>query len=108
MAKPVTQFICSACGATHKKWSGRCEACGEWNTLVEEAVSAPPGALKAEKTPTKRGPKVEFIALNDETEAPARVVIGVEELDRVFGGGIVPATAVVANTDVLGVLASVR
>ena len=100
MAKTSTSaFVCQNCGAVHAKWAGRCEACGEWNTLVEEAVSAPPGALKAPKAGTKRGPKADFIPLNAETEAVARVVIGVEELDRVFGGGIVPASATLIGGD---------
>lgn len=100
MAKTsTTAFVCQSCGAVSAKWAGRCEACGEWNTLVEEAVSAPPGALKAEKSGTKRGPKAEFVALNAETEAVNRIVIGVEELDRVFGGGIVPASATLIGGD---------
>ena len=37
MARPVTSFTCQDCGATHKKWAGRCDACGAWNTIVEEA-----------------------------------------------------------------------
>ena len=45
MAKPVTLFVCSACGATHKKWAGRCDACGEWNTIHEEKpLSTGPGS----------------------------------------------------------------
>jgi DNA repair protein RadA/Sms len=100
MAKtPTSAFVCQSCGAVAAKWAGRCEACGEWNTLVEEAVSAPPGALKAEKTGTKRGPKAEFVALDAETEAVSRIVIGVDELDRVFGGGIVPASATLIGGD---------
>ena len=44
MAKPVTRFVCSACGNVTSKWSGRCEACGEWNTIAEEApLSSGPG-----------------------------------------------------------------
>ncbi|MFN7054239.1 DNA repair protein RadA [Hyphomonas sp.] len=100
MAKASTSaFVCQSCGAVFAKWAGRCESCGEWNTLVEEAVSAPPGALKAEKSGTKRGPKAEFTALNAETEPVSRIVIGVEELDRVFGGGIVPASATLIGGD---------
>ena len=41
MAKARAQFICAACGAVSAKWQGRCEACGEWNTLAEEAAAAP-------------------------------------------------------------------
>ncbi len=101
MAKTSTSaFVCQSCGAVHAKWAGRCEACGEWNTLVEEAVSGPPGGLKAEKSPARRsGGKASFTALNAETEAPARIVIGVEELDRVFGGGLVPASATLIGGD---------
>ena len=95
----ASAFVCQACGAVHAKWAGRCEACGEWNTLVEEASSAPPGALKAGKTPARRGPKTEFIALNSDVETPPRVLIGVEELDRVFGGGIVPSSATLIGGD---------
>ncbi len=101
MAKPPTSaFVCQACGAVSAKWAGRCEACGEWNTLVEEAVSAPPGSLKPEKGAAKRASsKVAFVALNDETEAPARIVMGVDELDRAFGGGLVPASATLIGGD---------
>lgn len=100
MAKTsTTAFVCQACGAVSAKWAGRCEACGEWNTLIEEAMSAPPGGLKAEKSPARRGAKAEFVALNAESEAVGRIVIGVEELDRVFGGGIVPASATLIGGD---------
>ncbi len=101
MAKsPSSAFVCQACGAASAKWAGRCEDCGEWNTLVEEAVSAPPGSLKQEKGVAKRAAsKVAFVALNDETEAPARIVMGVDELDRAFGGGLVPASATLIGGD---------
>ncbi len=100
MAKTsTTAFVCQACGSVSAKWAGRCEACGEWNTLIEEAMSAPPGGLKAEKSPARRGAKAEFVALNAESEAVGRIVIGVEELDRVFGGGIVPASATLIGGD---------
>ncbi|MFN4225505.1 MAG: DNA repair protein RadA [Hyphomonas sp.] len=100
MAKTsTTAFVCQACGSVSAKWAGRCEACGEWNTLIEEAMSAPPGGLKAEKSPAQRGAKAEFVALNAESEAVGRIVIGVEELDRVFGGGIVPASATLIGGD---------
>ncbi|HXU57187.1 MAG TPA: hypothetical protein VN710_00485, partial [Verrucomicrobiae bacterium] len=45
MAKAAARYVCQSCGASHPRWSGRCDACGEWNTIVEEAVaeSAPKG-----------------------------------------------------------------
>ena len=97
MAK--SHFICQSCGAAYSKWSGRCEACGEWNTLVEEAVSGPPGGLKASKSGSKRSSKAEFSALNGDDAPPERIVLGVEELDRVFGGGIVPSSATLIGGD---------
>ncbi|MEL6862034.1 MAG: DNA repair protein RadA [Pseudomonadota bacterium] len=97
MAK--SHFICQACGAAHSKWSGRCDACGEWNTLVEEAMSGPPGGLKAPKSGSKRSSKAEFSALNGDDAPPERIVLGVDELDRVFGGGIVPSSATLIGGD---------
>ncbi len=94
-----SQFTCQSCGEAHSKWSGRCDACGEWNTLTEEAVSSAPGGLKAPKGHTKKAGKVEFTALNGDTQPPARILMGVEELDRVFGGGIVPSSATLIGGD---------
>ncbi len=48
MAKPAPQFTCTACGAVHRKWAGRCDACGAWNSIVEEApLSVAPKSLGA-------------------------------------------------------------
>lgn len=99
MAKSNTVFVCQSCGAVHPKWSGRCDACGEWNTLVEESSSAAPGGLAAPKSLSRKASKAEFTALNEVTEAPARHVIGVDELDRVFGGGLVPSSATLIGGD---------
>lgn len=38
MAKPTTRFVCQECGAVHAKWSGKCDTCGQWNTIIEEAM----------------------------------------------------------------------
>ena len=97
MAKPVTQFICSACGATHKKWSGRCEACGEWNCISEEApLSAGPGkaALGAAK-----GRRIGLSDLRTQETQPPRRTSGMAELDSVLGGGLVPASATLVCGD---------
>jgi DNA repair protein RadA/Sms len=97
MAKPVTRFICSACGTAHKKWAGRCDSCGEWNSIVEEApLSTGPGtkALGAMK-----GKGMALTDLTTQEAAPPRVGSGVAELDRVLGGGLVAASASLVGGD---------
>ena len=85
MAKTAPQFTCSECGAAHKKWSGRCEACGAWNSIVEEApLSAGPA------TRTLGGAKgrvLDLTTLATEETPPRRAASGMGELDRVLGGG---------------------
>jgi DNA repair protein RadA/Sms len=96
MAK-VPAFTCTACGAAHTKWSGRCEACGAWNTIVEEApLSAGPAAKSLGGA---RGARVALSTLaTSEPEAP-RTASGMGELDRVLGGGLVPASAILVGGD---------
>ncbi|MGE0594824.1 MAG: DNA repair protein RadA [Hyphomonadaceae bacterium] len=98
MVKPQNIFTCQACGAIWPKWSGKCEACGEWNTLVEEAARpVVPGALAA---PTgRKGKSLEFVELTGAHEPPARLATGISELDRVCGGGLVPASALLIGGD---------
>ncbi|EPX87867.1 DNA repair protein RadA [Rubellimicrobium thermophilum DSM 16684] len=91
MARDLS-YLCTACGARHPKWSGRCDACGEWNTLVEEAGT--PGPRSA--------PKGRILTLTDLATAespPPRTEAGVAELDRVLGGGLVPASAILVGGD---------
>src|ERR1700742_4109625 len=74
MAKSTTAYVCQACGTAHAKWAGRCEACGAWNTLVEEAVSAPPGSLAASGgTKTKGAGHVDFSPLDSADPPPPRL-----------------------------------
>ena len=96
MPKDRTRFVCQSCGAPHPKWSGRCDACGEWNTLVEEVAEArgPGPAAK-----TGGGRKVEFVGLKGSSPPPARLATGLDELDRVLGGGFVPGSAVLVGGD---------
>ena len=95
MAKPTSRFVCSTCGAVTPKWAGRCETCGEWNTIVEETIAARPGpAGKAQP-----GSRVEFVGLAGNTDPPPRAPTGIAELDRVLGGGQVPASAVLVGGD---------
>ncbi|MGR3495901.1 DNA repair protein RadA [Citreimonas sp.] len=96
MAKPVLNFICQSCGAAYSKWSGRCDACGQWNTIHEEKpLSQGPGA-KALKT---RGRAVPLSDLSSKEAPPPRTASGMPELDRVLGGGLVPASAILVGGD---------
>ncbi|HYZ64026.1 MAG TPA: DNA repair protein RadA [Acetobacteraceae bacterium] len=94
MAKAATRYVCQNCGASYPKWIGRCESCGEWNTLVEETAEARPGAPR-----TTSGKRVAFVGLQGAAEPPPRACSGIAELDRVLGGGFVPASAVLVGGD---------
>ena len=94
MAKPTASFTCTACGASFGKWSGRCDACGAWNSIVEEApLSAGPKALGL------KGRAIPLTDLSTEEAPPPRASSGIEELDRVLGGGLVPASAILVGGD---------
>jgi len=97
MAKSAASFTCTACGASHKKWAGRCEACGAWNTIVEEApLSAGPSAKALGAT---RGRSMPLSDLSTPEAPPPRTGSGLAELDRVLGGGLVPASAILVGGD---------
>jgi DNA repair protein RadA/Sms len=94
MARARTTYICANCGAVSSKWQGRCDACGEWNTLAEEGAAATPVALRG-----TRGTPVELESLSGDTADLPRTVSGIAELDRVVGGGFVPGSAVLVGGD---------
>jgi DNA repair protein RadA/Sms len=96
MAKTNT-FTCSACAATFSKWSGRCETCGEWNCIVE---ATPLSAGPSKKSlGTKRGKTLDLTSLSTKETPPPRTQSGMRELDRVLGGGLVPASAILVGGD---------
>lgn len=90
-------FSCTSCGAVHNKWSGRCDACGEWNSIVEDVpISAGPAK---KSLGGKRGSRMELTDLRTEETPPPRTGSGINELDRVLGGGLVPASAILVGGD---------
>ena len=97
MARDGAIYVCQSCGATHSKWAGQCGACGAWNTLVEEAQSRPPGALAPSRASRIKG--LTFETLQSETPTPPRIITGVDEFDRVCGGGVVPGSAILLGGD---------
>ena len=84
-------YVCQNCGAITQRWQGKCDACGEWNTIIEEAAALGVGAAAARKGATGRPFPLEDLA-GASTPQP-RIVSGVGELDRVAGGGFVPGSA---------------
>ncbi|TMM54905.1 DNA repair protein RadA [Sulfitobacter sabulilitoris] len=95
MAKSPS-FSCASCGAVYTKWSGRCEACGEWNTIQQDAgISQGP----AKSLGGKRGATVQLTDLAAQEAPPPRTTSGITELDRVLGGGLVPSSAILVGGD---------
>ncbi|HEX6702625.1 MAG TPA: DNA repair protein RadA [Gaiellaceae bacterium] len=85
MAKAAVQFACVECGYSSGRWFGKCPSCGSFGTLQEEAPPAAPGSA---------APRPLLRLVDVEAEEAARIPTGVAELDRVLGGGIVPASLV--------------
>ena len=77
--------VCSECGTSHPKWSGRCTGCGDWNTLVEDVVVS--GAVDAPMAASSRPGPTRIGDVGTEHGDPVSTTIG--ELDRVLGGGLV-------------------
>ncbi len=95
MAKSATVYVCSACAHESAKWHGRCPACGEWSTLVEEARRAPAPAGGRRARGDGGGAAVKPVALRSvQSPQVARFSTGIGELDRVLGGGVVPGSLV--------------
>ncbi len=103
MAKAKTAYVCGQCGAEHTKWQGQCEACGVWNTLTEFVIA--PATAGAAATGRRSGysgasapprivPLTEVAASQE-----VRTLIGIGELDRVLGGGLVDGSVVLVGGD---------
>ena len=95
MAKLKTKFVCQECGASYPKWSGKCENCGRWNTLVEQ-VSESSGKDAISKS-AKTGRILDVQNLNEiiSEKKQERISSGIKDLDTVLGGGILPAGVLV-------------
>ena len=97
MAKSASSFVCQSCGSTASKWSGRCDNCGEWNTIIEEKTSAPVSGAKGASLP--KGKVSRLVGLRGESPPLPRIQTGIAELDRVAGGGFVPGSGVLIGGD---------
>jgi DNA repair protein RadA/Sms len=89
VAKPAVQFACTECGYSSGRWFGKCPGCNAFGTLVEEVVGKVVGAVAP--------PKPLLRLVDVEVEEAQRIPTGVPELDRVLGGGLVPASLVLVG-----------
>ncbi len=97
MPKPTSHFVCQSCGTVHGKWAGRCDACGQWNALVEEVI----GQMTAKSSGGRRKKSrlLDFVDLGGEAADVPRMATGIAEFDRVTGGGLVPGSALLVGGD---------
>jgi DNA repair protein RadA/Sms len=95
-ARPQTRYVCQSCGESFLRWEGQCRACSAWNSLVETQVRSEPRTVRA----SVGGPSIGAAAtrLADVGEpARVRLPVGIGELDRVLGGGLVPGSLVLVG-----------
>jgi DNA repair protein RadA/Sms len=96
MARRAPSFICQNCGATSNRWQGKCEACGEWNTITEEGAGVAP-AMPGRQA--RKGRLFTLEPLAGETQEAPRMPSGMAELDRVTGGGFVRGSVLLMAGD---------
>lgn len=94
--KGGTEYACQNCGAVYPKWQGKCDACGEWNTIVEEKVG---GEGFSNFNPKKKGNLLDFVSLSGTPQVLRRLHTNIMELDRVCGGGLVPGSVILVGGD---------
>lgn len=97
MNKVKTKFVCQECGLIAPKWLGKCPGCGKWNTLVEEREQKGLYAGAPRRVAAASVTAQPITSLHTETES--RLMTGIEELDRVLGGGIVPGSLILVGGD---------
>ena len=100
MARPQARFVCQQCAAVYPKWTGRCDGCGAWNSLIEELPREElPSGLAKRGSDRRGGRSLGFVGLTGPSTLPPRRETGIAELDRVCGGGFVPGSAILVGGD---------
>ena len=98
MAKSTLSFVCQNCGAAYNRWQGKCESCGEWNTLSEEdttGATSMPVSIRSKR----KGRTFKLESLTGKTQDAPRLSSGMMELDRVTGGGFVRGSVLLVGGD---------
>ena len=91
MAKARSNFVCQNCGASYPKWTGKCENCGEWNTLVEQVIESKGASAVARSSSRGKVLKPQSMRSIAVEDSVRRLPTGIADLDAVLGGGILPA-----------------
>src|SRR6516164_324937 len=100
MARPQARFICQQCAAAYPKWTGRCDSCGAWNSLIEELPREQlPGGIGKRTLDRRGGRSLGFVGLTGPSMLPPRRQPGIAEFDRVCGGGLVAGSAILVGGD---------
>ena len=94
--KGGSEFVCQNCGTVYPRWQGKCDACGEWNTIVEEKVG---GEGFSNLAPKHKGKIIDFVPLSGAQEKLSRLSTSIKELDRVCGGGLVAGSVILVGGD---------
>ena len=94
--KTAVDYICQSCGAVYPRWQGKCDACGEWNSIVEEKKPTEEFSNISNK---KAGHKIDFVSLNGESQTYQRLITNLSEINRVSGGGLVPGSVILVGGD---------
>ncbi len=98
MARAQSRYVCQSCGEAFLRWEGQCRACGGWNTLVETVVREPSGSERSRSRARAIGAGTGPTPLREVDEAAVpRLPIGIAELDRVLGGGLVAGSLVLVG-----------
>src|SRR5215204_3828621 len=100
MAKRNATFVCQSCGAVYNRWKGKCEACGGWNSIVEETGAAHPMAGPVATRPARaKGRVFPLEGLSADAQEVPRTASGIAEFDRVTGGGFVRGSVILIGGD---------
>ncbi len=94
--KGGSEFVCQNCGTVYPRWQGKCDACGEWNTIVEEKIG---GEGFSNLAPKHKGKIIDFVPLSGAQEKLNRLSTSIKELDRVCGGGLVAGSVILVGGD---------
>src|SRR6516164_4130847 len=98
MARRTLSFVCQNCGAVHGRWQGKCDSCGEWNTISEEGAGQSP-LTAGPGRPARKGRPFALHPLAGETDNVPRTPSGIAEFDRVTGGGFVRGSVLLVGGD---------